>query len=75
MQYFYHLKPHNFKGSSLLPLNLMEEKFPKLYKKELSKYDGRETDIKRKIKCFDNKTWKDVINFSTINPVIVLTFA
>lgn len=66
-QFIYHIKSKNFKGDKILPLSALEEKYPKIYKKEISKYKGRESHPQTKIKLLDCK-WKDCVNFSTIDP-------
>jgi hypothetical protein len=74
MEFVYHFKSHNFKGKSILPLSMLENKYQSIYNNEIKKYKDREQDLNRTIRCF-NTNWKNVVSFSTINPIIVLTMA
>lgn len=67
-QYVYHIKSSNFKGRYIYPLAQLKDEYPDIYKKELKKYKGRETHPDTKIDCL-KATWKDCVNFSTINPI------
>ncbi len=67
-QYVYHIKTKDFEGKYIYPLSELKEIYPKIYKKEIKKYNGREEHPEIKIK-FLNCQWKDVISFSTINPI------
>lgn len=72
MEYVYHLKPVDMHGKILMPLSVMEEKYPKLYKEKIKLYKNREKLLDKKINILDCK-WKDVLFFSTINPAIIFT--
>src|ERR1700748_299200 len=67
-QYVYHIKNRNFKGKHIYPLIELKDKYPEIYKKELSKYKNRKDHPEIKIKLL-NCAWKDCINFSTLNPI------
>jgi len=69
-QYIYHVKSPDFKGRTIYSLSGLEDAMPDLYKKEYKKYKGREAHINTKIDILDC-TWKDCINFSTVNPVLI----
>jgi len=74
MEFVYHLKPAKLKGKSLLPLSKLEEKYPELHKQEVAKYSDRSEGPEKPIKCLNVK-WKDVVNLSTINPILLLSVA
>ena len=70
MNYIYHLKPTPFEGTCLIPLNSMDQKSA-LYQRHAQKYSGRETlmdTIIPKLNC----KWNDVVQFSAIDPQIIL---
>lgn len=67
-QYVYHIKSDKFKGKFIYPLEELKIIYPDIYKKEISKYKGREAHPNTKIKLLDCQ-WKDCVNFSTINPI------
>ncbi len=70
MNYIYHLKPEPFEGTSLIPLNLMDKSSP-LYLGHAKKYEGREElmlEIIPKLNC----KWNDVVQFSALNPQIIV---
>jgi len=68
MSYLYHAVPKNLQGSILYPLNELKEKHPDNYKKQLSKYVGRERIIQQRIPVLDC-LWNDVLHFSAVNPI------
>ncbi|OGH73846.1 MAG: hypothetical protein A3C90_02115 [Candidatus Magasanikbacteria bacterium RIFCSPHIGHO2_02_FULL_51_14] len=68
MNFFvYHKVPDNLKGDILLPLNVLQKKFPQIYKQEIRKYRGREILLKKKIP-FLQCLWSDVLHFSCVHP-------
>jgi len=70
MQHIYHGVPEQMTGNVLMPLNRMKTTQPKLYKKYLEKYKGREEILQKRIPllgCF----WNDVVQFSPLNPQVV----
>ena len=67
--HIYHLIPDPFQGTSLIPLNQMEQSSD-LYKSHASKYEGREGLMDTRIPKLNCK-WNDVIHFSCIDPKIV----
>jgi len=68
MQYFYHHVPEDFKGTTLLPLNVLKFKYPEIYQKESLKYDGREHITQQRIPLLDNSLWNDVIFMTAVHP-------
>lgn len=69
MSYIYHLKPHPFEGSSLMPLNSMPRDSD-LYKRHAEKYIGREDLMEENIP-FLNCKWNDVVQFSALDPQLI----
>jgi hypothetical protein len=72
MEYIYHLMPKKMYGKILLPLSIMEEKYPKLYKEQIKIYDDRPSLLKKKIPLLDC-TWQDILFFSTLNTKLIFT--
>ena len=70
MDYIYHLKPEPFEGTCLIPLNLMDQNSI-LYQRHVRKYFGRETLMETIIPKLNCK-WNDVVQFSAIDPQIIL---
>ncbi len=68
MNYLYHRVPENMQGSVLYPLNILKEKYPEIYQKQVGKYVGREELTKRIIPIL-NCLWNDVLHFSPVHPV------
>jgi hypothetical protein len=54
-------------GDTLYPLNVLREKYPDIYVKEVKKYTGREGVLTRKIPIL-NCLWNDVLHFSPVHP-------
>ena len=74
-EFVYHIKPANFKGTSILPLSQLEEEYPAIYKREVAKYGkARMKELDEPIKSLKCK-WRDVVNLSTVNPVNILSVA
>ncbi|WP_127718053.1 hypothetical protein [Halobacteriovorax sp. HLS] len=67
--YIYHIVPRPFEGPKLIPLNRMDKQ-SELYKKNFSKYVGRECLTKQVIPLL-NCLWNDVVQFSAIDPCLV----
>jgi hypothetical protein len=65
MEHFYHLKPPSMEGKALLPLSSQEERYPKLYKKQLKMYADRSSILNKKVPPLDYR-WQDV--FYCLNP-------
>lgn len=65
--YIYHRVPKNLEGSILFPLNALKEKYPLIYKDQVSKYVGREHLLDRRIPLLDC-LWNDVLHFSAVHP-------
>lgn len=70
MSYIYHLRPEPFEGTSLIPLNSMDQN-SELYKKYAKKYVGREDLMDGIIPILDCK-WNDVVQFSALDPQIIV---
>jgi len=66
----YHRVPKDMQGKVLFPLNTLKDIHPNLYKKEASKYVGREQIMHHKIP-FLNCLWNDVLHFSAVHPLEV----
>lgn len=67
MHYVYHGVPENMEGNELIPLNQMKESYPELYALHLTKYEGREEILERRIPLL-NCLWNDVIQFLPLHP-------
>jgi len=59
MNYLYHGVPKQLEGNILYPLNILKDKCPEVYEKEVSKYVGREHVKENRIPAF-NCLWNDV---------------
>lgn len=70
MKYIYHLKPEPFEGTSLIPLNQMDKDSP-LYASHAKKYIGRE-ELMLEIIPQLNCKWNDVVQFSALDPQIIV---
>jgi len=66
--YFYHIVPSNQDGNELMPLNMLKDTKPSVYKDQVGKYDGRESILKRKIEVL-NCLWNDVVHMTAVNPL------
>lgn len=66
-QYVYHLIDKGFKGKLLFSLNDLKDEFPAIYKKQMSKYKGREFLLKRRIVKINCK-WNEVVHLSPYHP-------
>lgn len=67
MNHLYHSKPKDLQGSVLYPLNVLREKYPEVYKKQASKYAGREHITQQQIPTLDC-LWNDALHFSAVHP-------
>ncbi len=67
MLYLYHRVPENIQGSVLYPLNRLKETMPGVYKKEVQKYEGRESLLEIKIPLLDC-LWNDVLHLTAVHP-------
>ena len=59
--------PDDMKGDNLMPLNTLKKEYPKLYKEEVKKYEGRKFLLKIKIPHLDC-LWNDVLHITAVNP-------
>ena len=72
MNYLYHRMPLNMQGDTLYPLNTLKDKWPEIYKEEITKYESREPLLARQIpqlKCL----WNDVIHLTAVDPKVLYT--
>ena len=67
MNYLYHKVPENMKGKYLMPLNKLRKVYPKVYKEELKKYEGRGHLLKKRVWPW-NCLWNDVIHLTAVHP-------
>lgn len=68
MNYLYHMVPRTkIEGDTLYPLNVLREKYPEVYEREVGKYVGREHVTKIHIPYFDCE-WSDVLHMGAIKP-------
>src|SRR4051812_18823049 len=65
--YFYHGAPDPMVGTKLVPLNHMHGELEPVRKLHLSKYEGREEIMERKIPLL-NCLWNDVVQFLPMHP-------
>ena len=68
MQYLYHHVPKDFNGTVLYPLNELKQKYPEVYEKEVSKYEGREHVMQQRIPLLNDCLWNDVIFMTAVHP-------
>ncbi len=68
--YLYHWVPPAMEGDIIHPLNILKEKYPKVYEEKAAKYKGRELTMHWKIPPL-NCLWNDVLHFTAIHPNIV----
>lgn len=74
MQYVYHMKPKNTKGTQLIPLNQLKEYYPEMYEQYIAKYSDhpkRPKLLSRKIDLL-GCLWNDVVHFMPIHPSKIL---
>lgn len=68
--FLYHSVPTEVFGNTLYPLNVLKEKHPRVYEKEVQKYLGREHVMQQHIPILDC-LWNDVLHFSAVHPAEV----
>ena len=66
----YHLKPTPFKGSQLLPLSILEQKYPALAINEQDKYKDRKELQTKEIPLL-KANWSEVLFLSCLNPTLI----
>lgn len=69
-KFIYHIRPKNFKGNTIWPLNAMKTSDPDLYEVQSSKYKGREFLMDFEVPVL-NCLWNDVVHCTPINPNVV----
>ncbi len=67
MTHLYHRVPEEMRGDILYPLNILKDREPDLYTKEVAKYVGREYLLLDKIPTLDC-LWNDVLHFTAVHP-------
>jgi len=68
MNYLYHIVPENMKGNFLMPLSELKKHYPKLYNKEIKKYQGRKLVMTTFIRPLNCK-WYEVIHLTAVHPL------
>lgn len=63
----YHLVSTPSVDGWLYPLNVLKDKYPKLYQQHVRKYEGREHVMQKRIPIFDC-LWNDVLFLSAVSP-------
>jgi len=67
MKYLYHQLLKDMEGSTLYPLNELQEIYPDLYAKKVQKYQDRENLLDEMVPILNCK-WNDVLHFSPVHP-------
>ena len=67
MNYLYHSKRKNFRGSILYPLSQLKDVYPDLYEDEIKKYEGREGTMDQTVPIL-NCLWNDVLHMTAVHP-------
>jgi hypothetical protein len=67
MRYAYHMLPQDMKGEMLYPLNILNQKFPSIYNKEVAKYKHRPHILNITIPIH-NCLWNDVLHLTFVHP-------
>jgi hypothetical protein len=57
---------HDLRGDELLPLNMMRERYPDVYEREIVKYTGRSHVMRHAVHPLDCR-WSDVVFFSPVH--------
>ena len=70
MSFIYHGVPENMRGTTLMPLSMMQQEMPDLFQNQLKKYSGREEITERRIDLL-NCLWTEVVQFLPLHPQIV----
>lgn len=65
--YLYHEVPKALVGDILYPLNVLKEKYPEVYQKEVAKYAGRDVVLNWMIPPL-NCLWNDAIHLTAVHP-------
>jgi len=68
--FVYHMRPVNFTGTVLYPLNRLKSALPGLYEGAKAKYQGREWLLDVRIPALDC-LWNDVLHFSLMRPSVI----
>lgn len=70
MQYLYHRRSPDFRGTTIYPLNVLRAKFPDLHETEVSKYAGRQQITEETVPILD-VLWNDVVHSAPIDPRLI----
>lgn len=68
MNYLYHTVPEYIKGNFLMPHNELKKHYPRLYNKEIKKYQGRKLVMTKFIPPLNCK-WNEVIHLTAVHPL------
>lgn len=71
MTYLYHLCTHDFRGTTLSPLNGLRTQFPDVYAREKRKWAGRESVLEYVVPGL-GVAWADTVNLSALDPRLLL---
>ena len=68
MAFVYHLCADDFRGTDLLPLNVLRQEHPDVYQRERPKWDGRESVLGWLVPHL-GVPWGDTVNLAALDPV------
>jgi len=71
MPCLYHLIAHDFRGTTLYPLNRLRDLFPDLYEREVRKFAGRESVLEYVVPGL-GMAWADTVNLSALDPRLLI---
>jgi hypothetical protein len=60
----------DLRGDELLPLNMIRERYPEVYEREIVKYSGRSHVMRHPVPPLDC-TWSDVVFFSPVHLMLI----
>jgi hypothetical protein len=66
----YHSPLRRAAGDELLPLNLLHDRHPEIYRQHRRRYDGREWVLDQRVPPL-NCTWGDVVFFSPVDSTLI----
>jgi hypothetical protein len=69
--FVYHWVPAAMVGSTLYPLNDLEQREPDVWRRERAKYDGRKHVLEVPVPPLDC-LWNDVLHFSPVHPAEIV---
>jgi len=68
VKFVYHLCAADFRGTELLPLHMLRERYPDVYVAERTKYEGRESVLEFQVPHLGAR-WGDTVNLAALDPV------